>query len=274
MNCGKCNAELIEGARFCSVCGSGFEAPAAEDASSQAPPAAATPPPEVTRPAVSPSQPTVEQAVPDWGQELARLWARIGSGQLLAAGILGGLGLIFAIVGLQMALASDAFSSGEFHGSIWLGLATILILAAIGWASAARAQLRERGVWSPSTDLLVAGGAGALAVIFGFVTVGVGLSFDQLGGGSTQDIGAWATFAQLWAFLALGWLVFTRPLDARTSQLFGGIGTGLALLLGFIGLASGLGDSTEDFVHGGSWLSIAIVFAILATGSLFGHSSS
>jgi hypothetical protein len=272
MNCKQCNAPLIEGARFCSICGAAVELPAAASPSRE--------PPTVSwqgaqPPAGGPGGAGWQagQPVPDWGQELARLWGRVGSGELLAAAILAALALIFGVVGLQMALAGEAFSSTEFHGAIWLGLSTVLVVAAIGWAAAARSKLRERGFWSPGTDLIVAVGTAVLAVAFGFVALGVSLSFTLASARtfSTLNVSAWETFAQLWAFIALGWLVVVKPLDRRTSQVVAVVGGVLALLLSAIGLSSGLGNTVEDFVHGSGWLSLAAVCATLATGSLFGY---
>jgi len=214
------------------------------------------------------------QPVPDWGQELARLWSQVGSGQLLTAAILAVLALVFGVLGLQMALAGEGFSSGEFHGTIWLGLSSVLILAAVGWAAVAREQLKGASLWSLGTDLAIAAATAGLALVFGFVTLGVSLSWDVQYGStfSTMNIGAWATFAQLWAFAVLGWLALSRPLDRRTSHVTAAIGGGLALLFSVIGLSTGLGDNVEDFVHGAGWLTLAGIFATVATASLFGYS--
>jgi hypothetical protein len=201
---------------------------------------------------------------------MSELWQRVGSGPLLAAALLGASGLIFAVVGLQMTLGGVAFSSGEYHGIVWLGLATILVLGSVGWASAARAYMRQHGVWSANTDFVIAGGLAALAVIFGFVGLGISLAYDQFSSSSTLNVSAWETFAQVWAFLAFGWLALTRPIDTRTSQLLGGAGTALALLFGVVGLATGLGDTADDFVKGGGWISQGLVFAVIGAGALFG----
>jgi hypothetical protein len=192
----------------------------------------------------------------------------------LTAAILALLALVFGVLGLQMALAGEGFSSGEFHGTIWLGLSSVLILAAVGWAAVAREQLKETSLWSPGTDLAIAAATAGLALVFGFVTLGVSLSWDAGFGStySTMNIGAWATFAQLWAFAALAWLALSRPLDRRTSHVTAAIGGGLALLFSVIGLSTGLGDSVEDFVHGAGWLTLAGIWATVATGSLFGYS--
>jgi hypothetical protein len=186
----------------------------------------------------------------------------------LTAAILAVLALGFGVLGLQMTLAG-AGSRSEFHGTIWLGLSSALVLVAVGWAAAAREQLKEPSLWSPGTDLAVAAATALLALVFGFVTLGVSLSWES---SSTMGIGAWATFAQLWAFAALAWLALSRPLDRRTSHVMAAIGGGLALLFSVIGLSTGLGDNVQDFVHGAGWLTLAGIWATVATGSLFGYS--
>jgi hypothetical protein len=313
MNCAACGSALLEDARFCSTCGTPVRAPSGEETpttvvreehaegvcpscgatllpearfcnncggavgSSPPAPPPAEPPPTVSWQAIPPAGRSLAgqaaQPVPDWGQELARLWSRVGSGQLLTAAILAVLALVFGVLGLQMALAGEGFSSGEFHGTIWLGLSSVLILAAVGWAAVAREHLKGTSLWSPGTDLAVAAATAGLALIFGFVTLGVSLSWDQgfESTFSTMNIGAWATFAQLWAFASLAWLALSRPLDRRTSQVMAAIGGGLALLFSLIGLSMGLGDDLEDFVHGAGWLTFASICATLATGSLFGY---
>ena len=105
--------------------------------------------------------------------------------------------------------------------------------------------------------------------MFASVAVSIGLGDEDL-----IKMGAWATFAQVWALLTLGWLAFTRPLDARTSQLFGAVGSGLAVLVGIIGLSTGLGDDYIDYSHGASWLNMGIGFSFPGVGALLGHSSS
>lgn len=119
--------------------------------------------------------------VPDWGQELTRLWSRVGSTQLAVAGVLIAVAVILVIVGLQMTLAAEASSLSELHGEVWLLLSTTVLWAALGWSAAARPYRKWRVFWSPGTDLLVAVAIGALALIFGLVTLGLALGSEDRG---------------------------------------------------------------------------------------------
>ena len=97
MNCQQCSAELLEGARFCSKCGATVTSPE--------PTAHATQQTEVSR-AVEPPRPEVDagqpraEAVPELWQEARNVWARVGSLQLMAPGVLVALALLLGLVGL------------------------------------------------------------------------------------------------------------------------------------------------------------------------------
>jgi hypothetical protein len=237
--CENCGAEVGEGARFCQRCG----APVGEGAGFA-------------------ERPTERVRTP-WS-EVTRLWPMISRPAIVAVS-LALAALVVGFIGLLLATTADGDDANALQGPIVLLLGTLLAGLAVVVVAAARVP-EERAI---REDLATAiGGAFALAAVV-FALVGLVKSHaDEV---SAFDAGAWFTFATACAFLALGWLLYSRPLASSLSWTAALGGAVLAAVFGLVGLSLGLGDDFDGYVAGVGWLSFAAVWVLLALAAAFGR---
>ena len=197
--------------------------------------------------------------------EARKTWARVGTRSLAVACTLVGLAVLVSFIGLVSGTAGSLGSSTSIHGQTWASVGLILVILSVGGFALART---ESGVWHAERDLNVGLGLGGLAALFALIGL---ILFHAAGAARAATSGpTWTGFGTVWGFAALGWLLFTRPLDRARAMTAATISGGIALLFTVIGLALGLGDSFTDVLHSQGWLGAATVAAILATGAALG----
>ena len=183
---------------------------------------------------------------------------------LVGAGVLTGVGLILALVGLITTLSADLYSTTTLHGATCEGVARVLVVLAIAAYAGATRPLLSRA------NLIIGAVGAGLAVASAFAGLVVAhVSGFERGGSATQALSG---FAEVLAFATVGWLIYTRPLTRRRAALVAWICGAVGLPLALIGLLFGLGRYS-DWVHGQGWLGLALVLALLAAGSVIGTRS-
>jgi hypothetical protein len=84
---------------------------------------------------------------------------------------------------------------------------------------------------------------------------------------SYEALDAWYRYAQLFAFLAIGWCAISRPvpsaLGTMNSLMVAYIAAGVAGAAGLIGLLMGLSNDNSTFLTGLSFQSVGLVVALL-----------
>jgi hypothetical protein len=237
--CERCGAEVGEGARFCQSCG----APVGEGAGFA-------------------ERPTQRVRTP-WS-EVTRLWPSVSRPSIVAVG-LAVAALVVGFIGLLLATTADGDGANALQGPIVLLLGTLLAGLAVVVVAAGRIP-EERAV---RDDLAIAiGGALALAAVV-FALVGLIKSHaDEV---AAFDAGAWFTYATACAFLALGWLLYSRPLASSLAWTAALAAAVLAFVFGLVGLSLGLGADFDGYLAGVGWLSFASVWVLLALAAAFGR---
>src|SRR6266508_4118351 len=268
MLCERCKHDVPEGARFCPRCGNempssettrvdlptAVEAPAETRPAAAAPPlpepkAAETPAPEEAPPhAPSPPPqahfqlPPTIKATAGWTAEVKAAWGRVGSPRLGVALGLVAAALLLSLISLVIASTASPFTNSPYRAFVWASFAGVLSVLALA----------------------------AFAVVVGFVGVIVAQSANELR--ASFSVPAWVSFADVWAFAAFGWLVYTKPIQTDRGLRIGAGAGCAAVVIAIIGLAVGLGDRA-DVLRSQGWFGWATVLAVLAVAAVFGRRS-
>lgn len=303
--CPTCGASLLPNAKFCAKCGSSVAQArtAAEAAQPEAPPqrppagppTASVPPeaptapmsppppspaaatgtgvPQQPEPATTPPTATPVSAAPtitislDWLNDMASRWGGVATSYLMGGAALAAVALIMALAAHINYLVAER-GIEQVHADIWLTVSFVIVLAAVGSLALGRTSAEGRPASANIGDLWVGIGLSGMAGMSAFVGLILGLDerFDAMA--------SWMSFALVWAFVALGWLLVSRPVPRewtfQRGAAIGGAFLGAAALFALIGLAVGLGDDFGDFIRGQSWLQFALTGAVLGIGWLFG----
>jgi uncharacterized OB-fold protein len=266
INCPNCGSTLAPGVAACARCGHKLNVePAAEPVAASGP--------RFTRPAtVAPSPPTSLNVQ----QMLADARARWGIQQtpyFMGVIALAGLALIVGTIAhISYLTAGSDEGLKKDHDFMWLVLASGLAFAAAVVALVVR---RESGpthladIRGP--DFRIGMGLAAIAVLFALVGTVIGM------GGRAAASDSWVHYSQLFAFLALAWLIISRPIPAALGSVnattiglvLAAAGVG-ALLIGQI---SGMGNSTDSYYGGVSWQAMGIAVITLSLGWFLGMRS-
>lgn len=265
MRCPNCNTEVPGDARFCAACGTAVGG-SVLTASPPAAPAGNGPAPEQAADGPSAAPQAAGPAPVGWGAGVKAAWHRKGTRYLAAAGAAMTLGVLLTFIGAIVASSASTDTTSAAHGAVWAGLGVVLAVLALGSLRLARA---EQGVWSPTRDFVIGVVLAAVAVLLGLVDVVVVHAASALRAGAAGP--AWGFAGYAWAFAALAWLAYTRPIQHGRALVIAGVSAVLALLLGIIGLAIGLGDAGKDVTRGGGWITWGIIFAFLAVAAVFGR---
>ena len=300
--CANCDTMIPAMARFCPSCGSRAPEPPAgggppppgpsstmpsgvpspplpDDAGATmaraAPPPPPPPPPRdpfASPPAGAASRP--EPTAPAGPSLLRQTWDRIGSRDLAITGGIAALALVFAVVGLILATATDSGSKGQIRSTSWQQVAVVLSVGAVVWAALARTTLPSGPLLPGRGDRLalwaLAGGS-LVFIAVGFIRT-AGYEVDE----SNFDERAWLSFALTWAFLAMAWSVLTRQLEPASARRNALIMTSIAGFFCIGALAIGHTgeqefETVESFVRASAWYGVALVLAVLAAAAMFGQ---
>jgi hypothetical protein len=184
---------------------------------------------------------------------------------------LAGLALLIgtiAHISYLTAGATDAYK--QLHDGVWLTTANILAFAAAVLALVVR---REAGAPPSGSDVRnpdfqIALGLAGTTILFAFVGVVIGM------GGRFDAALSWERYTQIFAFLALGWLIISRPvpeaLGTVNSMTVGFIAGGAILVAVVIGQIMGLSNSNDSYIGGISWQALAISALVLELGWFLG----
>jgi hypothetical protein len=117
-------------------------------------------------------------------------------------------------------------------------------------------------------DFRIGAGLAAIAVLFAFVGTIIGM------GGRYNASDSWLHYSQLFAFLALAWLIISRPIPAALGSVsattigLGVVAAGVGALL--IGQITGMDNSNSSYIGGVSWQAMGIAVITLALGWFLG----
>lgn len=263
VNCPNCGSTLAPGVMACARCGHKLNVePAAEPAAPAGPqfprPATAAPSP--------PASLNVQQMLVDtrarWGIQQTPYFA----GVIALAGL---ALLVGTIAHISYLTAGSAAFAKHLHNAVWLALSIGFAFAAAALAVLVRrASGTQPAATAQNPDLRVAAGLAGLALLFALVGMIIGM------GGRGLAADSWERYAQLFAFLALAWVVLSRPVPAE-------LGTTSTATIGLIALAGGVGalvigqimglsNSNDSYVGGVSWQAAGIVLVTLVLGWFLG----
>jgi hypothetical protein len=266
INCPNCGSTLAPGVAACARCGHKL-------AAEETPEPAAVSGPQFPRPATA--APTQAKSL-NLGALLPDARARWNVKQtpyLSAAMALGVMALLVGTLAhISYLTAGVADGLKKDHDFMWETLANGLAFAAAVVALMVR---RDSGPTHPADvrgpDFRIGAGLAAIAVLFAFVGVVIGMG----GRGSAED--SWVHYSQLFAFLALAWLIISRPIpaalgsvNARTIGLVL-VAAGVAALL--IGEITGMDNSDSSYFGGVAWQAMGIAVITLALGWFLGMAS-
>ncbi len=293
MLCERCKHDVPEGARFCPRCGNEMpssettrvDLPTAVEAPAETRPAAAAPPLPETKAAETPAPeeapphapspppqahfqlPPTIKATAGWTAEVKAAWGRVGSPRLgLALGLVAAA-LLLSLISLVIASTASPFTNSPYRAFVWASFAGVLSVLALAAFAAARS---DGSVWTVETDRKIGAALAAVAVVVGFVGVIVAQSANELR--ASFSVPAWVSFADVWAFAAFGWLVYTKPIQTDRGLRIGAGAGCAAVVIAIIGLAVGLGDRA-DVLRSQGWFGWATVLAVLAVAAVFGRRS-
>ena len=263
VNCPNCGSTLAPGVMACARCGHKLNVePEAEPA--------AAPGPDFSRPATAAPPPPASL---DIQQVLADIRARWGVAQtpiFTAAIALAAAALLIATFAhISYLTAGAAAGNRKLNDQVWFTLATGCALAAAALLVLVRFQSGPpRPATAKNPDLRVALGLAGLTALFAVVGLIIGL------GGRFSASDSWLRYAQVFAFLAVGWLVISRPIPSSlgtvTAVNAGLIVGGVAMIALLIGQFMGLSSSNDTYVGGLSWQALGIAGITLVFGWFLG----
>jgi hypothetical protein len=199
---------------------------------------------------------------------LADVGSRWGVAQgpiFIAAIIMAALAVLLSTIGvISFLTAGDGETLQKFDAEVWFWVATGLAIGAAAFCILLRLQGKElTGAPDPSGPDLPAGlvlQGLTLAFIVAMLIKGFDESFDA--------VFAWASYAEIFAVLAIAWFVITRPtpkalagLDASVVGM-GAVAAALVVLV--IGLFQGRSEDFSTYVQGVAFLRGGIVVMLLA----------
>jgi len=199
----------------------------------------------------------------DWLSDMASRWRRAATPPLVWGGVLAVLSLIVALAAHISYLVAEP-GIEQAHADIWFRVADVLVISAVGVLVLGRMGLEGQKTPPHEDDLRVAAGLSTLTMVFAFVGLLLGLD-DRV-----DAADSWFSYAEIWAFASLGWLLVSRPVPSPRGGAIGGGLLAISGLFTLIGLATGMSDSPEDYVTGSSWTGFGIRTAVVGLGWLFG----
>jgi hypothetical protein len=263
VNCPNCGSTLAPSVAFCARCGHKLgEEPTGTTASGQPLPRPATVPPPPPAAASIDIRTIVNDVCERWGVSQ--------TSYLAATAALAGLALVIGTIAhISYLTAGSAAFAKHLHNAVWLALSIGFAFAAAALAVLVRrASGTQPAATAQNPDLRVAAGLAGLALLFALVGMIIGM------GGRGLAADSWERYAQLFAFLALAWVVLSRPVPAE-------LGTTSTATIGLIALAGGVGalvigqimglsNSNDSYVGGVSWQAAGIVLVTLVLGWFLG----
>lgn len=267
INCPNCGSTLAPGVAACARCGHKL-------AEEEVPEAVAVPGPRFPRPATAGPPPVTSLNFGTLLADARERWNVQQTPYLSVAMALAGLALLigtFAHISYLIAGTDELWK--QAHDAMWQTLAQGLAFAAAVIALMVRRQSGPayeadvRGL-----DFRVGGGLAALTVLFALVATVLGM------GSRFAASNSWANYSQVFAFLALAYLIISRPVPAtlgRFSATMIGLGivaAGVTVLV--VGQISGMDTSNDSFYGGIAWQAMGIAVITLALGWFLGMAPS
>lgn len=263
INCPNCGSTLAPGVAACVRCGYKL---IVEPTPEPAAPAG----PQFPRPATAAPPPSASLNVGALLTDARERWNVKQTPYLSAAIALGVLALLVGTLAhISYLTAGSDEGLKKDHDFMWLTLADGLAFAAAVVALMVR---RESVPTHPADvrgpDFRVGAGLAAIAVLFALVGTVIGMG----GRGAAAD--SWVHYSQLFAFLALAWLIISRPIPAALGTISAPT-MGLALAAAgvgalLIGQISGMGNSSDSYFGGVSWQAMGTAVITLALGWFLG----
>jgi hypothetical protein len=263
INCPNCGSTLAPGVAACARCGHKL-------AVEETPEPAAVSGPQFPRPATATRTPATSLKLGALLTDARERW-NVKQTPYLSAAI--ALGIMALLVGTLAHISYLTAGSAEVlkqdHDFMWETLANGLAFAAAVVVLMVR---RDSGpahladVRGP--DIRIGAGLAAIAVLFAFVGTVIGM------GGRYAAADSWMHYSQLFAFLALAWLIISRPIPAALGTVsattigLAAVAAGIGALL--IGQITGMDNSNSSYVGGISWQAMGIAVITLALGWFLG----
>ena len=263
VNCPNCGSTLAPGVMACARCGHRLIVEPAEE---PAPVAG----PQFPRPATAAPPPAASLDLQQMLADIRARWGVVQTPIFTAAIALAAAALLIATFAhISYTTAAAAAVNRKLNDQVWFTLATGCALAAAALLVLVRFQSGPpRPAPAKNPDLRVALGLAGLTALFALVGLIIGL------GGRFDASDSWLRYAQVFAFLALGWLVISRPIPSSfgtvTAVNAGLIIGGLAMVALLIGQFMGLSNNNDTYVGGLSWQALGIAGITLAFGWFLG----
>jgi DNA-directed RNA polymerase subunit RPC12/RpoP len=263
INCPNCGSTLAPGVAACARCGYKLIV-------EPTPEPAAPSRPQFPRPATAVPPPATSLNLGALLTDARERWNVKQTPYLSAAIALGVLALLVGTLAhISYLTAGSDEGLKKDHDFMWLVVADGLAFAAAVVALVVR---RESGPTHAADfrgpDFRIGAGLVGITVLFSLVGVVIGMG----GRGAAED--SWTHYSQLFAFLALAWLIISRPVPAALGTVSA---TTLGLVLAaagvgalLVGQISGMRNSNDSYFGGVAWQAMGIAVITLALGWFLG----
>ncbi len=265
INCPNCGSTLAPGVTACARCGQKLAAPESSAPAVLAGPQFAPPRPATIGPQpVAPFKPTAIL------QDARERWNVAQTPYLSGALALAGLALLVGTLAhISYLISGTEEIWQQAHDAMWETLAQ-----GLAFASAVVALLVRRRS-GPTYEADVRGPDFRVAMVLVAITVLFALVGTVLGMGSRfAASNSWLHYSQMFAFLALAYLIISKPVPASFGR-FSSAMIGLAVVVAavtvlVVGQASGMSKTNNSFYGGIAWQATGLVVVTLALGWFLG----